>query len=88
MSHLTQRPNISLFSAKKKNKEKKKNISLFCFSFSFFSSVCKIHPRHLPRKSRMIFVACSTASFNEVSYRMWARLQSCHAPNIVNRHII
>ncbi|KAK7849965.1 hypothetical protein CFP56_001825 [Quercus suber] len=67
------------------------NVSLFCFSFSFFSSVssvCKTRPRQLPRKSKMTFMACSTASFNEVSYRIWAGLQWRHAPNIVDRHII
>ena len=64
------------------------NISQFCFSFSF-SLKCIRHAQvAFQRKRKMTFVACSLASFNLVSSRMWAGLQWCHAPNIVNRHII
>ena len=64
------------------------NISQFCFSFSFFSKVCKTRPSRLPKKKKDDFLACSLASFNVVSSRMWAGLIWCHAPNIVNWHII
>ena len=54
-----------------------------------FSLKCVRHAQvAFQRKSKLTFVACSIASFNEVSCRVWAGLQWCHAPNIVNRHII
>ena len=54
-----------------------------------FSLKCVRHAQiAFQRKRKMTFVACSLASFNMVSSRMWAGLQWCHAPNIVNRHII
>ena len=64
-------------------------ISLYFASAFPFSLQCVRHAQvAFQRKSKMTLVACSTASFNEVSYRMWAGLQWCHAPNIVNQHII
>ena len=64
-------------------------ISLYFASALPFSLKCVRHAQVASqRKNKMTFVACSIASFNEVSYKMWAGLQWCHAPNIVNRHRI
>ena len=64
-------------------------ISFYFASALPFSLKCVRHAQVASqRKSKMTFVACSIASFNEVSCKMWAGLQWCHAPNIVNRHRI
>ena len=64
-------------------------ISLYFASALPFSLKCVRHAQVASqRKSKMTFMACSIASFNEVSCKMWAGLQWCHAPNIVNRHRI
>ena len=64
-------------------------ISLYFASTFPFSLKCVRHAQvAFQRKSKLTFVACSIASFNEVSCRMWAGLQWCHAPDTVNQHKI
>ena len=52
-------------------------LQLFLFLFSVEDTPKRAKtPSKKIRKSKMTFVACSTTSCNEVSYRMWAGLQT------------